>query len=205
MEDVLDLYAEPADSTRPRVCLDERPTQLVAETRSPLPPAPGRRARQDYEYERRGSCPLFLLFSPDTGWREVVVRERRMAADAAAVLRHLVDEVFPTATVVRLVVDQLNIHSPAVLYAAFPAPEARRIARKLEWHYTPTHASWLNMAELEFSALVRQCLGRRIGSREELERVTAAWATERNERQVSVHWQFTTERARDVLQRHYPS
>lgn len=204
MEAVLDLYAEPPDPLRPRVCFDERPVQLVAHTRQPVPAAPGQPARVDYEYKRTGTANLFLAFCPDTAWRRVDVTDRRAAADCAAQLRKIVDEDFPDAAVVRLVCDQLNTHSPAALYAAFPPAEAHRIARKLEFHYTPTHGSWLNMAELEFAALARQCLDRRIADPAELRSQTDAWSAPRNAARTTVSWRFSTTDARSKLRRLYP-
>ncbi len=213
MEDVLDLYAEPPDPARPRVCFDERPVQLIGETRVPVPAAPGRPARYDYEYERRGTANLFVAFSPDGpdgqggygGWRHVAVTERRTKHDFAHQLRALVDELFPTAAVLRVVVDNLNTHSPASLYEAFPPEEARRIAGKLEFHYTPKHGSWLNMAELEISALSRQCLDRRIESLPVLAQEVAAWEGPRNAARATIHWRFTCADARTKLARLYPS
>lgn len=148
MEDVLDLYEAPADPKRPRVCFDEMPLQLVSETRAPLPARPGQAQRYDYEYRREGTCNLFLFFSPDTAWREVKVTQRRTALDFAHCMRELVDVHFPEAEVVRVVLDNLNTHTPASLYQAFPAEEARRITERLQFHHTPKHASWLNMAEV---------------------------------------------------------
>ena len=204
MEDVLDLYAEPADPTRPVVCFDERPVQLVAETRAPLPPEPGRPARHDYEYRRNGTCNVFAVLEPHTGWRHVEVTARRTAADFAEQMRALVDEDFPEATVVRVVLDNLNTHSAASLYAAFPPAEARRLAKKLEFHHTPKHGSWLNMVECELSVLARQCLNRRLPDIETLRREVAAWEERRNAEQATVHWHFTTAQARKKLRRLYP-
>jgi hypothetical protein len=205
MEDVLDLYAEAPDPRRPRVCFDERPVQLVAETRQPVTAAPGRPARVDYEYKRNGTANLFLAFCPEAGWRRVDVTDRRTTADCAEQMRKLVDEDFPDAEAVRLVVDNLNTHSPAALYATFPPAEAHRIARKLEFHYTPKHGSWLNQAELEFSVLARQCLDRRIPDAADLRTQTAAWTTARNAARATVAWRFTTTDARTKLSRLYPA
>jgi DDE superfamily endonuclease len=205
MEDVLEVYHRPYDERRPLVCIDEVPVQLVGETRVPLPPRPGQPARYDYEYVRNGTANLFMVFEPLLGWRAVRATERRTARDFAEVLRWLVEEVHDGARKVVLVVDNLNTHGPGCLYEAFPPGQARRIAERLEWHYTPKHGSWLNMAEIELAALGKQCLGRRIGSLEELAREVAAWEQERNERQVEVHWQFTTAKARVKLRRLYPS
>ena len=176
MEDVLDLYAEPHDPQRPVVCFDETSTQLLAETRPPLPPRPGRPLRQDYEYRREGTRNLFLACEPLAGWRHVAVTQRRTMQDFARRMRWLVDEAYPEAEVVRVVLDNLNTHRRASLYETFPAEEARRIARRLEFHYTPKHGSWLNpvsstgqaMAEIEFSVLSRSCLKQRLSGEEAL-------------------------------------
>jgi hypothetical protein len=205
MEDVLDLYAEPDDPARPRVCFDETSKQLIAETRLPLPMLPGRPERVDYEYERRGTANLFLVTEPHTGWRHVDVTDRRTKHDFAQQMRDLVDRHFPDATTIRVVLDNLNTHTPAALYEAFPPAEARRLLRKLEFHYTPVHGSWLNMAELEFSMLSRQCLNRRIGDRDTLVTEVAAWEAARNEQRSTIHWQFTVHDARHKLLRLYPS
>jgi DDE superfamily endonuclease len=205
MEDVLDVYHRPYDPARPQVCVDEVPVQLVGEARVPLPARPGRPARYDYEYVRKGTANVFLTFEPLVGWRAAQVTGRRAAADFAEVLRWLAEDVYPDAQAIVLVTDNLNTHTPACLYRAFPPERARRIAAKLEWHYTPKHGSWLNMAEIELSALSRQCLNRRIESAAELARLAAAWEQERNERQVEVRWRFTTADARIKLHRLYPS
>jgi len=205
MEDVLEVYHRPYEERRPLICLDEVPVQLVGEARQPLPPEPGRPARYDYEYVRAGTANAFMIFEPLLGWRAVQVTERRTAKDLAEVLRWLAEDVHPDARRLVLVTDNLNTHGPGCLYEAFEPGRARRIAERLEWHYTPRHGSWLNMAEIELAALAKQCLGRRIGSREELERAVAAWEEERNERQVGVAWQFTTPKARIKLHRLYPS
>jgi transposase len=205
MEDVLEVYHRPYDPRRPLVCLDEVPVQLVGETRTPLPARPGEPERYDYEYVRNGAANLFMAFEPLLGWRAVQVTERRTAKDFAEVLRWLVEEVHDEARKVVLVTDNLNTHTPGCLYEAFEPERARRIAEKLEWHYTPKHGSWLNMAEIELAALGKQCLGRRIGSMEELRNEVAAWQEERNDRQVEAHWQFTTSKARVKLRRLYPS
>jgi DDE superfamily endonuclease len=205
MEDVLDLYAEPHDPKRPWVCFDETSKQLVAETRTPLPMEPGQPERFDYEYERNGTANLFLLCQPLAGWRHVAVTDRRTKHDFAEQMQALVDVHFPDAEKIRVVLDNLNTHTPAALYEAFPAAEARRIAKKLEFHYTPVHGSWLNMAELEFSMLARQCLGRRIPDRATLETEVATWQAARNEQRATIRWQFTVEDARSKLHRLYPS
>lgn len=204
MEDVLDLYAEPIDPARPRICFDERPCQLTGEVREPLPAEPGKPRRIDSEYRRNGSCCLFLSFRPETGWRQVEVRERRTSQDFALWMKQLVDEQFPEAEVIRVVLDNLNTHTPAALYQTFAPAEARRLTEKLEFHYTPKHGSWLNMAEIEFSALVRQCLQRRIPQMAELQREIGACAAERNVHGATVEWTFTPAKARTKLQRLYP-
>jgi DDE superfamily endonuclease len=205
MEDVLEVYHRPYDPKRPLACVDELPVQLVGETRVPLPPAPGRLERFDYEYVRNGTANLFMVSEPLLGWRGVSVTARRTAKDFAELLRWLVEDVHPDADKVVLVVDNLNTHGPGCLYEAFAPARARRIAEKLEWHYTPKHGSWLNVAEIELAVLSKQCLGRRIESAEELEREALTWAEERNEAQVEVRWQFTTAKARIKLHRLYPS
>ena len=202
---MLDLYAEPYDPQRPVVCLDESPYQLVSEKQQPVPVAPGHAARYDYEYKREGTCNLFLFFQPLAGWRHVKVTERRTGLDFAQCLKELVDVHYPDATIIRLVTDQLNTHTPAVLYAAFPAEEARRIVRKLEWHYTPKHGSWLNMAEIERSVRSRQCLDRRIPDQDALRRETAAWQERRNTAKATIEWRFTTADARVKLKKLYPT
>ena len=205
MEDVLEVYHRPYDPRRPLVCIDEVPVQLVGETRTPLPPEPGRPARFDYEYKRNGTANVFMVFEPLLGWRALQVTERRTAKDFAEVLRWLAEDVHADARKLVLVADNLNTHGPGCLYEAFEPSRARRIAARLEWHYTPRHGSWLNMAEIELAVLGKQCLGRRLGSREELAREAGAWEEERNERQVEVHWQFTTAKARVKLRRLYPT
>jgi hypothetical protein len=205
MEDVLDVYVRPYDPRRPQVCLDETSRQLLAEVRPPLPPAPGQPARHDPEYAREGVVNLFLVCEPLRGWRTVSVSDQRTRLDWARCVRDLVDGHFPEAETVVLVMDQLNTHSPASLYEAFPPAEAKRIADKLEIHYTPKHGSWLNMAELELSALQRQCLDRRLGDRATLERQVVAWAAARNAAAAAIDWRFTTADARIKLKRLYPA
>ena len=205
MEDVLAVYHRPYDERLPLVCIDELPVQLVGETRVPLPPRPGRPARHDYEYVRTGTANLFLAFEPLLGWRAVLATERRAAVDFAELLRWLAEELHPQARRLVLVTDNLNTHGPGCLYEAFAPPRARRLAERLEWHYTPTHGSWLNLAEVELAALSKQCLGRRIGSLAELQREVAAWEAERNEAEVKARWQFTTAKARIKLHKLYPS
>jgi hypothetical protein len=205
MEDVLDLYAEPLDPARPVVCFDETSKQLIAETRTPLPMEPGKPERVDYEYERNGTANLFLVTQPLGAWRHVDVTDRRTKHDFAQQMRDLVDRHFPDATTIRVVLDNLNTHTPAALYEAFPPAEARRIVERLEVHYTPKHGSWLNVAEIELSTMSGQCLHRRIPDRETLGREVAAWEAECNALGGPVNWRFTTEDARVKLKRLYPS
>jgi hypothetical protein len=205
MEDVLEVYQRPYDPKRPQVCLDEASKQLVAQTRTPLPAEPGQPQREDYEYERRGTANLFMLFEPLAGQRQVKVTQRRTAVDFAYVLRELVDVHYPEADRIVLVLDNLNTHKVASLYEAFEPAEARRLIEKLEIHYTPKHGSWLNMAETELSVLSRQCLDRRIPDRGTLVYEVAIWQDQRNEAVCKVHWQFTTADARIKLHRLYPS
>jgi hypothetical protein len=205
MEDVLEVYQRPYDPQRPQVCLDEASRQLVAETRMPVPAGPGQPARCDYEYERRGTANVFLVCEPLVGQRYVRVTERRTAQDFAETVRLLVDQWYPEAERIVLVLDNLNTHKPASLYEAFAPAEARRLLDKLEIHYTPKHGSWLNIAEIELSVLARQCLDRRIPSRDELSREVAAWERRRNQEQSAVDWRFTTADARIKLKRLYPS
>ena len=204
MEDVLDVYQRPYDPQRPVVCLDEKSKQLHDTPRGMLAMRPGQEARQDYEYVRHGTCNLFLVVEPLRGWRKVRVTERRTALDFAEQLRLLVDEDYPDEKQIVLVTDNLNIHSPACLYKRFAPAEARRIAAKLEWHYTPEHGSWLNIAECELSVLARQCLNQRLGGRQSLTQETSAWEKRRNETKVKIDWQFTTADARIKLKRLYP-
>lgn len=204
MEDVLDLYAESYDPHRPRVCLDEVPVQLVSETRTPQPVAPGQPARVDYEYKRAGTCNLFMLFQPEVGYWHVTVTDHRTAQDFAYQLQALVDEHYPDADVIRLVTDNLNIHTPACLYETFAPEEARRSAAKLAWHYTPKHASLLNQVEIEIGVLSRQCLKRRIPTKAVLQQEVAAWEAERNAAKATVEWRFTSDKARTKLSRLYP-
>ena len=204
MEDVLDVYTRPYDPTRPQVCLDETSRQLLAEVRDPLPLAPGQPARHDPEYARQGVVNLFLVCEPLRGWRQVRVSDRRTRIDWAACVKELVDVHYPRAAKVVLVMDKLNTHSPASLYEAFPPAEAKRLADKLEIHYTPKHGSWLNMAEIELSVLERQCLDRRLADRATMEREVAAWVERRNAAATTIDWRFTTEDARIKLKRLYP-
>jgi hypothetical protein len=205
MEDLLDLYAQTHDPQEPVVCLDETSKQLVAETRIPLPAGPGQPARYDYEYARRGTANLFMLVEPRAGWRHVAVTQQRTKQDFAHQLRALATAHYPDARRIHLVLDNLNTHGLASLYETFPAAEARAIARRFTLHPTPVHASWLNMAEIEFSLLSRQCLDRRIGDRITLEAEIAAWETSRNAKRATIDWSFTVDAARDKLARHYPS
>jgi hypothetical protein len=205
MEEVLDAYHRPFDPKRPLVCLDEASQQLIGEVAEPVPAAPGQPARIDSEYTRNGTANLFMISEPLTGWRHVEVTDRRTAVDFAEVVRALVEEVYPEAEKVVLVMDDLNTHKLASLYEAFPPEQARRIAEELEIHHTPKHGSWLNMAAIELSVLARQCPGRRIESKEELRREVAAWEDERNGRGVLIRWQFTTADARIKLRRLYPT
>ena len=205
MEDVLEVYHRPYDERRPLVALDEASKQLVGEVIEPIPAAPGQPERFDYEYTRNGTANLFMISMPLLGWRAVQVTERRTATDFAEVVRWLVEEVHPDAEKVVLVLDNLNTHKVASLYEAFPPEQARRIAERLEIHYTPKHGSWLNVAEIELSVLARQCLDRRIAAVQELRRQVAAWEEERNERGVEIRWRFTTADARIKLRRLYPS
>ncbi len=204
MEDVLDVYQRPPDPKRPLVGLDETGKELRATKRPGLPVAPGQPARQDYEYARHGACNLFMVVAPLVGWRKVRVTERHTRYDLAEQLRQLVEEDFPQAERIVLVTDNLSTHSPACLYERFPAEQARRIAAKLEWHYTPKHGSWLNIAECELSVLVRQCLDQRFPDQATLAQAVAAWEAERNALRVTVNWQFTTADARIKLKRLYP-
>jgi DDE superfamily endonuclease len=205
MEDVLDVYHRPFDPARPLVCVDEVPVQLVGEARAPLPARPGTPARYDYEYKRNGTANVFMAFQPLTGWRHAEVTDRRTATDFAELLRWLVEDIHAEAETVVLVTDNLNTHGPGCLYEAFDPGRARRIARRIEWHYTPRHGSWLNVAEVELAALSRQCLARRLGSMAELRREVEAWEEDRNARMVEAQWQFTTAKARIKLRRLYPS
>ncbi len=205
MEDVLELYAEPYDPRRPVVCFDETSTQLLSEARPPLPTRPGQARRQDYEYRRQGTRNLFLACEPLQGWRHVEVTQRRTMEDFAHQMRWLVDQAYPEAQVVRVVLDNLNTHRPASLYQAFPAPEARRIVKRLEFHHTPKHGSWLNMAEIEFSVLARSCLRKRVPNEATLCREIQALERERNATQATINWHFTAQDARRKLHRLYPS
>ena len=209
MEDVLEVYHRPGAPSRPLVCLDEKSKELHTDVRAPLPPEPGHPAREDSEYGRQGTANLFMLFAPLSGWREVQVTERRTAVDFAHVVRELVDVHFPAAEKLVLVLDNLNTHGLGSLYEAFAPAEARRLAEKLEIHYTPKHrvppGRWLNMAEIELSILGRQCLRRRMPDLDTLRRETAAWTRERNAQSAKMEWRFTTADARIKLKRLYPT
>jgi hypothetical protein len=205
MEDVLEVYHRPYDPGRPQVCLDETSKQLVGETVQPLPAEPGQPERFDYEYVRNGTANLFMISEPLAGWRHAMVTERRTAVDFAEVLRWLAEDVYPAADRIVLVMDNLNTHTLASLYAAFEPEQARRLAERFEVHYTPKHGSWLNVAEIELSVLSRQCLDRRIASLEELLEQLEPWEVERNDRAIGVNWRFTTADARIKLRRLYPA
>ena len=205
MEDVLEVYHRPHDPTRPVVCLDETSKQLIKETRMPIPAKPGRPARHDHEYERNGTVNLFMLFAPLEGWRHVEVTDRHAAVDYARTLKDLSDTHFRDASKIVLVQDNLSTHKPASLYEAFPAPEARRLVERFEWHYTPKHGSWLDMAESELSVLSGQCLDRRIPDKHTLIEEVAAWENDRNNAHAKADWQLTTADARVKLKRLYPA
>jgi len=205
MEDVLDVYQRPEDPARPLVCLDETSRQVLAEVRDPVPLRSGCPARHDPEYVRNGVANLFLVTDPLRGWRQVRVSEQRTRLDFAQCVKDLVDVHYPQAERIVLVLDQLNTHSPASLYEAFAPAEAKRLADKLEIHYTPKHGSWLNMAEIELSALQRQCLNRRLGDRHTMAWEVAAWVTARNRAAARIDWRFTTADARIKLKRLYPA
>jgi transposase len=204
MEDVLDLYAEAPDPQRPVVCFDESPVQLIGEVRQPIPPKPGQVERYDYEYRREGTANLFVFLNAHRPWRKVKVTKQRTAVEFAECMRELVDVDYSQAERIRVVMDNLSTHTPGSLYEAFPAPEAHRILRRLEFHFTPKHASWLNMAEIEIGVLKGQCLDRRIDDRERLAREIAAWERQRNAAGAQVKWIFTTQKARAKMSRAYP-
>jgi hypothetical protein len=204
MEDILDLYCLPYDPDIPLICMDELPRQLIKEKRTPLPVRPGRPPRVDYEYERNGTANVFLFTEPLAGWRHVNVRQHRTSVDWAQEIEELLEVHYPQAPLVRLVCDNLNTHKIGSLYEMFGPTKARRLARRLDIHYTPNHGSWLNIAEIEFSALSRQCLKRRIPDMPALRRETHSWEQTRNEKQKGVDWQFTTDDARIKLKNLYP-
>ncbi len=204
MEELLDLYHEPPDPRRPLVCVDESQKEQRKEVCPPRPMARGKPYRYDHQYAHNGRSNLFMIFAPHLNWRHVKVTEQRTARDFAHCMRDLVDVHFPEADLIRLVVDNLNTHSKASLYAHLPAPEAHRIARRLEFHYTPRHGSWLDMAEIELSVLSRQCLAQRIPDQQTLTKLVRDWEEDRNRAGATVRWQFTTTDARIKLQRLYP-
>ena len=204
MEDVLDLYAEAPDPMRPVICFDESPTQLIGEARSPIPARPGQLERYDCEYRRNGTANLFVFLDAHRSWRRVKVTDRRAAEDFAQCMRELADVHFPNAEKIRVVLDNLSTHSPAALYQAFPAPEARRVLKRLEFHHTPKHASWLNMVEIEIGVLRSQCLDRRIDNQDRLVREVDAWERRRNASGARINWMFRTEQARTKMARAYP-
>jgi hypothetical protein len=205
MEDVLAVYTRPYDPRRPQVCLDETSRQLLAQVTPPRPVAPGQPAREDYEYQRGGVCNLFLVCEPLRSWRQVMVSQRRTRIDWAHCVKDLVDVHYPNAEQIVLVQDNLNTHTPASLYEAFEPAEAKRLAERLEIHYTPKHGSWLNMAEIELAVLAEQCLDRRLADRATLEREVAAWQAARNATGPGVDWRFTTADARIKLKHLYPA
>lgn len=204
MEEVLDVYAAEHTPEEPLICMDEASKQLLKHTQAPLPVAPGQPQREDYHYERRGVQALFMFFDPLRGWRRVSCRDSRTRIDWAEEIRRLLEEDYPAARKVKLVCDNLNTHSIASLYEAFPADQAHRLARRLEIHHTPRNGSWLNVAEIELSVLARTCLDRRISSRKELRQETDAWQNERNADRSGVRWRFTTDKARIKLRHLYP-
>lgn len=204
MEDVLDVYQRPYDPDYPVICMDEQPTQLIKETRKKIEAEPGKVERIDYEYERNGTANNFMFTEPLGGWRKVTIRRRRTAIDWAKEMKELLDVDYPEARKILLVCDNLNTHKTASFYEAFEPAEARRLIKWLEIHYTPKHGSWLNIAEIELNVLTRQCLRRRIPDLETLENETKAWYCERNQKQKSVDWQFTTDDARVKLKKLYP-
>ena len=204
MEDVLEVYHRPHDAARPQVCLDEASKQLLAEVRAPLPIQPGQAERVDGEYTRHGTASLFMVCEPLAGRRHVFVRAQRKRLDFATVVKTLCDELYPAAEKIVLVMDQLNTHGVASLYAAFPPTEARRLAKRLEIHHTPKHGSWLNMAEIELSVLARQCLAERMDNQAHLTKEVAAWQPARNSAATCIHWRFTTADARIKLKHLYP-
>lgn len=204
MEDILDLYAEPFQLEYPVICFDEIPYQLVSETRQPLPLQAGKPMRYDYEYQRQGTCNLFMFLQPLAGWRHVKVTHRRTKQDFAVCMNDLVEIHCPEAKKIRVVLDNLNTHTPAAFYETFPPAQARHLVRMLEFHYTPEHSSWLNMAEVEISVLTEQCIGRRLGNRKILADEIAAWEIDRNDRKATIDWRFTIPNARDKLKKLYP-
>ena len=204
MEDVLEVYKRPLDAKRPLLCMDEMPKQLLIETREPLPVTPGKPARQDYEYQRGGVADVFMVFEPLVGKRYIEITDQRRREEWARVMQKVSDELYPQAEKIVVVMDNLNTHTPAAFYQVFDPGEARRLVERFEFHYTPKHGSWLNMAEIELSALVRQCLDRRIPDKATMIQEVKAWQDQRNSEVVKVHWQFTTADARVKLKSLYP-
>lgn len=204
MEDVLELLAEPYDPKRPKVCFDEKPLQLLSDTREPRPVRPGQVALRDHEYKREGTANIFMTMEPQAGWRHVEVTEQRTKLDFAAQMKQLVDVHYPEAECIRVVMDNLNTHKPASLYDAYAPAEALRILKRLEFHYTPKHGSWLNPAEVELSVLSGQCLDRRIPDQQTLRQETTAWEDRRNQEGVTIQWRFTVQDARTKLKHLYP-
>lgn len=205
MEVVLDVYHDPYDPLQPVICFDEGTKQLIGETRRPMPMQSGQPQRYDYEYERHGTCNIFMFFEPLRAWRHADITDHRKKEDFANCMKWLADEIYPDANKIRVVLDNLNTHKPPSLYAAFPPEEAHRLARRIEFVHTPKHGSWLNMAEIELNALNSQCLDRRIPDKTLLMNEVAAWENERNQEGATVNWQFTTQNARIKLRRLYPS
>jgi len=204
MEDVLEVYKRPYDPKRPLICMDEMPKQLLADLREPIAVRPGHSARRDYEYQRNGVADLFMLFEPLQGKRFIQVEKQRRRIEWAQVMRYLADELYPEAEKIVVVMDNLNTHTPAAFYQVYEPEEARRLTQRFEFHFTPKHGSWLNMAEIELSALARQCLDRRLADIEILCREVQAWQDQRNSEVVKVQWQFTTADARIKLRHLYP-
>jgi transposase len=205
MEDVLSLYASPRNPNMPVVCFDETPRQLIGETRVPISPKPGRKARVDYEYERKGTANVFMFVDAHAPWRHAKVTDTRSGIDFAICMKELVDVHYPKATQIRVVLDNLSTHTPGAIYAAFPPAEARRILDKIEFHYTPKHASWLNMVEIEIGVMVGQCLDRRIDNKQTMIKEIAAWEKRRNQSKSKINWLFTVERAREKMGSAYPN
>lgn len=205
MEDILDVYHQPSSPKCPLICFDERPTQLLSDKKIPSPAKPGQKKRIDYEYERKGNCNLFIFLEPQQGWRHIEVTDRRTAVDFAHCMKKLVDVYYPEAETIKIVMDNLNTHTPASLYKTFRPQEARRILQKLEFHYTPKHGSWLNMAEIEFSILARQCLNRRIPEQEIIKKEILTWENARNLEKATVSWGFHTQDSRVKLKKLYPT
>ena len=203
MEDILDLYAEPYDPKRPLICVDERPCQLVDDVVAPIAMKPGSPKKEDNEYERNGTCSAFIAFEPLTGWRHLEIREHRKKVDYAEFMDG-VSEHYMNAEMMRVVQDNLNTHTYGSFYERFDPEKARSLKNRFEFHYTPKKGSWLNMAEIELSALARQCLDRRIGDMEALEREAKAWEKKRNQKKIKARWRFTTNDARTNMKRHYP-